>query len=535
MSTFLIRGGSVIDGSERPAVKADLQVIDGLIAKVGTVLKGDERGKIIDGSELTITPGFIDMHAHSDLAVLADPAHLAKVTQGVTLEVVGQDGLSYAPTDEQTQHEIREQLFGWNGDPENIEWNFKSIAEYLERIDKGTPVNVAYLIPHGNVRMLVKGSEPGIATASELHSMKAIVEQGMQEGAVGLSAGLTYTPAMYADDNELIALNSVVAKYGGYYCPHHRNYGRDFLKAVGDCLEISRLSKVALHLTHCHMSSPQFHGKTELLFDLLVKSEREGLDVSLDSYPYLAGMTYLHALLPSWVQAGGIQAMRMRLREPDVRTRVIHELLVTGSDGAHGNTLNFETIVIAGVEKAVDLVGMRLDEAARRAGKEPVDFYLDFLDAENYKVSAVLHAGYESNLRAIMQHPKHMVGSDGIMVGNRPHPRGFGTFARYLGVYGRDERVLSFEGAVARMTGRSAKRLKLADRGIVKEGYRADLVLLDRDKVIDRATYENPRLPATGFVHVWIDGIPTLWDGSRTNNLPGRAVRSNSLQSRKGS
>jgi len=525
LNTFVIRGASVIDGSERPAVKADLQVIDGVIATVGDVLKGDERGKVIDGSELTITPGFIDMHAHSDLAVISDHEHLAKVTQGVTLEVVGQDGLSYAPTNEQTQQEIREQLFGWNGNPTNVNWSFKSIAEYLNYVDKGAAVNVAYLIPHGNVRMLVKGSEPGLATPAELTAMQAIVEQGMKEGAVGLSAGLTYTPAMYADDNELVALNSVVAKFGGYYAPHHRNYGRDFLNAVSDCIEIAKASKAPLHLTHCHMSSPQFHGRTDLLFDLLDKGERDGAEITLDSYPYLAGMTYLHALLPSWVQAGGIETMRMRLREPEVRKKVIHELMVTGSDGAHGNTLNFETIVIAGVEKSLEFVGMRFDEAAKRAGKDPVEFYLDFLDAENYKVSAVLHGGHEPNVRSIMQHPKHMVGSDGILVGNRPHPRGYGTFARYLGVYGRDEGVLSFEGAVARMTGRSAKRLGLADRGLIKKGYRADLVLLHRDSVIDRSTYESPRSPAAGFVHVWVDGTATLWDGVRTDNLPGRAVR----------
>ncbi len=529
MSTFVIRGGSVIDGSERPAVKADLQVIDGVIATIGDVLKGDERGKVIDGSELTITPGFIDMHAHSDLAVISDHEHLAKVTQGVTLEVVGQDGLSYAPTSEQTQQEIREQLFGWNGNPANINWSFKSVADYLAYVDNGAAVNVAYLIPHGNVRMLVKGSEPGVATADELKAMQAIVEQGMKEGAVGLSAGLTYTPAMYADDNELIALNSVVARFGGYYCPHHRNYGRDFLTAVGDCIEIAKSSKAPLHLTHCHMSSPQFHGKTQLLFDLIAQGEQSGVDITLDTYPYLAGMTYLHALLPSWVQAGGIETMRMRLREPEVRKKVIHELMVTGSDGAHGNTVNFETIVIAGVEKALEFVGMRFDEAAKRAGKDPVEFYLDFLDEENYKVSAVLHGGHEPNVRSIMQHPKHMVGSDGILVGNRPHPRGYGTFARYLGVYGRDEHVLSFEGAVARMTGRPARRLGLSDRGLIKQGYRADLVLLHRDSVIDRSTYESPRTPAAGFVNVWIDGTPTLWDGVRTDNLPGQAVR-NSLK-----
>lgn len=524
MSSFVIRGAEVIDGSERKAFKADVQVIDGIIATVGDVLRGDERGKVIDGSSLTITPGFIDMHAHSDLAVLADHAHLAKVTQGVTLEVVGQDGLSYAPTNEATQQEIREQLFGWNGNP-TLEWDFKSIAEYLSKVDNGAAVNVAFLIPHGNVRMLVRGSEPGIATDAELTAMQAIVDQGMKEGAVGLSAGLTYTPAMYADDRELTALCSVISRYGGYYAPHHRNYGRDFLTAVTDCIEISRGSKAALHLTHCHMSSPQYHGKTELLFDLIAQGEHDGIDITLDTYPYLAGMTYLHALLPSWVQAGGIETMRKRLREPEVRKRVIHELMVTGSDGAHGNTLNFETIVIAGVDTALEFVGMRFDEAAKRAGKDPVEFYLDFLDAENYKVSAVLHGGHEPNVRAIMQHPKHMVGSDGILVGNRPHPRGYGTFARYLGVYGRDDHVLSFEGAVARMTGRPAARLKLVDRGLVKKGYRADLVLLDRNSVLDQSTYENPRVPASGFVNVWIDGTATLWEAGRTDNLPGRAVR----------
>ena len=285
-NTFTIRGADVIDGNDSPAKRQDLLVTNGVISQVGSILKGAEEGKVIDGSGLTVAPGFIDMHAHSDLAVLTDKQHLAKVTQGVTMEVVGQDGLSYVPSNPETLLELREQLFGWNADPSNLKWDFHSVSEYLSRVDKGSAVNIAYLIPHGSVRMLVRGNEPGVANENELKQMINLVETGMKEGAFGLSAGLTYTPAMYADDQEIIELCKVVAKYGGYYAPHHRNYGAKFLDAVSDCLDIARHSKSALHLTHCHMSHPDNHGKTELLFDQLDRAEKDGVDVTLDTYPY---------------------------------------------------------------------------------------------------------------------------------------------------------------------------------------------------------------------------------------------------------
>lgn len=528
-NTFTIRGATIIDGTGSAGVRADLLVINGKIAISGKILKGEEQGKIFDGSDLTVTPGFIDLHAHSDLAVLADKEHLAKVTQGVTLEVVGQDGLSYVPSDENTQSQLREQLYGWNGDPKGFNWNFQTVAEYLARVDEGAAVNVAYLIPHGSVRMMVKGNDEGFANKVELVKMAEIVNTGMQEGAIGLSAGLTYTPAMYAHDDELIHLCQVVAKYRGYYAPHHRNYGTKFLEAVDDCIEISRASGAPLHLTHCNMTAQIYHGKTELLFDKLSKAERDGLDITLDSYPYLAGSTYLHALLPSWVQAGGISVMRDRLQSKEVCEKVINALDVAGSDGNQGGIVDWKAVVVAGVEKSLDLVGVSIEEAAKSVGQKPSEFYLALIAKENYHASCIIFKGHEGNTRAIMQHPKHMVGSDGILTGNQPHPRGYGTFARYLGHYAREEKVLTFEGAVNRMTGRPAARIGLQDRGIIKEGMRADLVLLDAAAVIDRSTYAQPRLPAGGFEYVWIDGIATLAGGSRTSNLPGRAVRSQKL------
>ena len=527
-NTFTIRGATILDGTGAPGVRSDLLVINGKIAINGKILKGEEQGKIFDGSDLTVTPGFIDMHAHSDLAVLADKEHLAKVTQGVTLEVVGQDGLSYVPSNENTQALLRQQLHGWNGDPVGFKWNFHSVAQYLDRVDEGSAVNVAYLIPHGTVRMLVKGNEEGFADSNELAQMSELVESGMKEGAIGLSAGLTYTPAMYASDDELIHLCKVVAKHKGYYAPHHRNYGAQFLEAVDACIEISRASGSALHLTHCHMSAPVYHDKTELLFERIEKAEHVGIDITLDTYPYLAGSTYLHALLPSWAQAGGIDQMAQRLRSAEVRSRVIAALNTTGSDGNQGGVVNWKIIVVAGVEASLDLVGLSIEEAAKRNQQEPASFYLDLIAKENYRASCVIFSGHEGNVRSIMQHPKHMVGSDGILTGNRPHPRSYGTFARYLGHYAREEKVITFEGAINRMTGRPAARLGLADRGLIKEGMHADLVMLDAASVIDRSTYENPRLSAAGFEYVWIGGVATLAQGARTSNLPGQAIRSTS-------
>lgn len=207
--SFTIRGATVIDGSGSPGTKTDVVVIDGRIAEVGRILKGNERGRIIDATDLTLSPGFIDMHAHSDLAVISDPEHLAKVTQGVTLEVVGQDGLSYVPSNEETLAILREQLFGWNADPAGIEWNFRSVKDYLAVVDHGAAVNVAYLIPHGNVRMLACGNEPGEASSEQMAYQLALVEEGMLQGAVGMSAGLTYVPAMYASDKEISRLAAV--------------------------------------------------------------------------------------------------------------------------------------------------------------------------------------------------------------------------------------------------------------------------------------------------------------------------------------
>ena len=245
-------------------------------------------------------------------------------------------------------------------------------------------------------------------------------------------------------------------------------------------------------------------------------------------------MTYLHALLPSWCQAGSKQDLINRITHPQERLKIIDNLNVSGSDGNHGGTVNWPSIVIAGVTKTQNnkYVGQKLIDMAEREGKSPVDFYLDLIVDEDFRVNCILFAGYEPNVRAIMKHPKHMVGTDGILVGAKPHPRAYGTFARYLGVYAREEKVITMSGAIARMTSRPAKRLGLKDRGMVKVGYKADLVLFDATSVLDRSTYEDPKVSAQGFENVWIEGIPTLLGGKRTHHTPGHAIRSSAAATR---
>jgi N-acyl-D-amino-acid deacylase len=531
-----LAGGTVVDGTGRDRFRADVTIDSGRIVEVAPHPPGrgrrrhggDGRAQVVDVSGLVVAPGFIDMHAHSDLALLADPVHEAKVSQGVTLEVVGQDGLGYAPVDDDTIALLRRQLAGWNGDPPGLDWSWRSVGDYLRRIDGGAPVNAALLVPHGTVRLLAMGADDRPATSNELDRMCALVATGMREGAVGMSAGLTYTPGMYAGDDELVALCRVVAEAGGYYCPHHRSYGRDALAAYADQVAIARASGVRLHLAHAVLNFPENAGRADELLALVDDATASGVDISFDTYPYLAGSTYLHALLPSWVQAGGPDATLHRLRDGGVRQRLRHELEVTGTDGNHGLPVDWSVVVVSGVRdpRLRGTVGRSVAEVARASGTAPCDTYLQLLLDDSLGSSCLVHIGDESNIRCIMRHPRHTVGSDAILVGDRPHPRAWGTFPRYLGRYVREEGILALEECVRHMTGAPAARLGLADRGVVAPGYAADLVCFDPATIIDNGTYDEPRVRSSGIEHVLVNGSYVLESGVATGRLAGRAIRS---------
>lgn len=522
-----LTGGSVVDGTGRPASRADVVVDDGRIVSVDAPSTRHHTGQTLDVTGLVVCPGFIDMHAHSDLAVVDDPAHTAKVWQGVTLEVVGQDGLSYAPVTDATLPVLLEQLIGWNGSPD-VEPDWRTVGEYLARVDAGAPVNVAYLVPHGTVRLAVLGADDRAPAAGELDRMVALVAQGMADGAMGLSAGLTYTPAAYATDDELVALCRPVHDHGGYYCPHHRNYGSRAVESYLDCLDIARRADVALHLAHCHVSYPRNAGRAGDLLDAVDgAAARSGLDVTLDSYPYTVAATYLAALLPSWVHAGGPDAARARLSDPGVRERLLHEMETVGGDGCHGVPVDWSTVTVSGVtEPALSwAVGHSLAALGETRRQRPGQLCCDLLLADRLRSGCLVEIGDEDNVRTIMRHRAHTGGSDGILVGARPHPRGWGTFPHYLGGYVRELGVLTLEECVAHLTSRPARRLGLRDRGVVRPGAWADLVVFDPATVAATATYEQPQRQPDGIHHVLVNGRFTLRDGRRTDRRPGRAIR----------
>ncbi|GAA2343411.1 D-aminoacylase [Saccharopolyspora halophila] len=523
---LIIRGAHIVDGDGGPRYFADVGISAGRIAEIGHRLSAE---RSIDAGGLVLAPGFVDMHAHSDLQLLAEPDHTAKVSQGVTLEVIGQDGLSYAPVDDETLATLRQQIAGWNDDPPGFDWNWRSVAEYLDRLDEGIATNAAYLVPQGTLRLLCAGYEDRPVTADELDRMREVLAESLRQGAFGMSSGLTYTPGMYADTAELTALCEVVAAHGGFYSPHHRSYGAGALQAYAEMLEVAERSGCPLHLAHATMNFGVNEGRASELLTMLDRAIDDGRDVTLDSYPYLPGATSLHALLPSWAMAGGVSSTLDRLRDPGQRARIRHELEITGSDGCHGVPVEWDTIVISGVREPgnAHLVGRSVADAARAAAEQPTEFYLDVLINEQLGSSCLMHVGHEDNVRAIMRHRAHTGGSDGLLVGARPHPRSWGTFPRYLGHYVRETGVLELEECVAHLTSRPADRLGLTDRGRIRAGNVADLVLFDPDEVADTATFEEPRQQAAGIPHVLVGGVAVIQDGHRTDALPGRALRKN--------
>ncbi len=377
------------------------------------------------------------------------------------------------------------------------------------------------------VRALVVGWDDVPATAADIVAMQEIVRTAMGQGAVGLSAGLTYTPGMYADSAELLALCACVGELGGFFAPHHRSYGKGALEAYAEMIDLTTRARCPLHLSHATMNFAPNKGRAGELLAMLDAAIDAGADISLDTYPYLPGATTLSAVLPSWSSAGTQDDTLARLRDPAALRRIREDLEVNGSDGCHGVVAEWDTIEISGVRRPElgEAVGRTVAQLAAARGAEPFDVFVDLLVRDDLGTGILQHVGHEENVQAIMRHRRHTGGSDGLLVGGKPHPRAWGTFPRYLGHYCRELGVFSLEECVGHLTGRAAVRLRLSDRGLVRTGYAADLVLLDPDTVAATATYDDPRRPAVGIPFVFVNGRLAIDDGRRTDETAGRALR----------
>ncbi len=523
---ILIRNCRIVDGTGRDAMPGEIGICDGRIGVVASNCLGTA-ARVIEAAGMVACPGFIDMHTHSDLMLLAEPGAHAKIMQGVTTEVIGQDGLSYAPVTDATLPQFRAAFKGINGDPPGLAWDWRSVAEFLAHFDRRTAVNVAMLAPHGNIRAAVLGMDDRKASATELEQMTRLLEQAMDDGAFGLSTGLTYAPCSYADTAELVALCRATARHGGFFAPHLRSYGADMDAAVREAFEISAAAQCPLHLTHFQASFSTGKGKAGFYLQQIHEARRQGLDVTLDAYPYLAGSTFLAGLLPSWVHAGGEAQLRKRLSDPAIRTKIRHEMEVVGADGMHKVPVDWAVIVVSDVGSAprADWVGLSLAAIAQRTGRAAFDCYADLILESDLAATCLAFIGHEENLQAFLRDPQFMGSSDGILVGARPHPRAWGAFARFLARYVRELGVLKLEECVRKLTSVPAARLGLADRGCLRPGYWADVVIFDPDTVQDTATFENPRSYPDGIPYVIVNGVLVKDNGQHTGATPGHALR----------
>jgi N-acyl-D-amino-acid deacylase len=541
---ILISNAILVDGTGADRRPADV-LLDGpviaAVAGAGTLTAAETGAdRTIDATGLVLSPGFIDMHAHSDLQLLVNRDHYAKLSQGVTTELLGQDGLSYAPVDDATLAGVREKIAGWNDNPADFDWNWRTVGEYLDRLDAevagadGTTgriaTNAAYLVPQGTVRAMVMGFAEGAPTPDQQQQMQDVIRAAMEEGAVGMSSGLTYTPGMYAQTEELAGLCRTVGELGGFYAPHHRSYGKGALGAYTEMIGLSRDTGCALHLSHATMNFAENKGRAGELLGLIDEALDDGVDITLDTYPYLPGATTLSAILPSWASSGGTEATLERLKNPETKAKIRESVEIYGSDGCHGVVAEWDTLEISGVQNPAlaDYVGKTIKDIAAEANLEPFDVFVQILIDDRLGTGILQHVGHEENVQAIMKHRTHTGGSDGLLVGAKPHPRAWGTFPRYLGHYSRDLGLLSLEETVHHLSGRPAARLKLHQRGLVREGCAADVVLFDPETVRDEATFENPRQAASGIQYVFVNGTAAIDGGRPTGARAGRALRRSS-------
>jgi N-acyl-D-amino-acid deacylase len=513
----------VVDGTGAPPRRADVLVAGDRIVVVGADLTWT--GEVVDAGGLMVAPGFIDTHSHSDLRVLADRDLPMKVMQGITLDVLGQDGISVAPVREEDVEQVRRQLAGLLGDPD-VERPWRSVKEYLDVLDRGSGLNLSYLVPHGAVRAGAMGLEQRAPTPGELQHMAGAVGRAMDEGALGLSTGLIYPPCCYGDADELVALCREVAQRDGVFVVHMRSESDRILGALDEMLDVARRSGVHLHISHFKIAGRDNWDRVDELIARVRAARLEGLRVTADQYPYVAGSTMFGAILPPWAHSGGVEETLKRLASPEERTRMRAEILTR----APQDWDNFwkwtgpEGIVLSDVPsgKHPEIVGKTVAQAAGET--DPLEFAFELLLGERMGVSMISFSQDEEVAARIMKEPYVNVCTDGLL-GGRPHPRAFGTYPRILGRYVREKQALTLEEAVRKMTSQAADAMHLPDRGRLQAGQAADIVVFDAAQILDHATFAEPMQLSTGIEHVIVGGVPVVLGGKGTGARPGRVVR----------
>ena len=526
MDDLVIRNGMILDGSGSEAFAGDVVIRGSRITAVGGRYTGTAR-RTLDVQGLTVAPGFIDVKTHSDFTLPYAPRADSKVHQGVTTEVLGHCGFSVAPAVRGRAGLLQEYLAGfapW------IDVKETTFAEYMATFPP-TAVNVVMQVGHNTLRLMTSGMDDRRPTSDEMERMIQLLEEGLAAGALGLSSGLFTAPGSFANPQEMLALVRVVRRHGGTYATHLRSEAGAIFEAVREAIHIAEQSGVHVQMVHMKLSGLDNRGRAPALLAEIDAARARGVRVDCDVYPYTCAANPLRNLLPLWVQEGGVQAMLARLGNADVRRRVARELDDQGLT-SFGRISSWDAVSVSTSRTRSADAGRSLAALAREAGREPIDFIADLLTADQGATFVVVCSIDEADVQALLASPAFLIGSDGRAVAQdsvagqgRPHPRFYGTFPRVLGHYTRELGVLSLPDAIHKMTGRSAEVLGLADRGLLRPGYCADITVFDASTVIDRATYDEPHRLPLGIPTVLVNGTVVVESGQHTGLLPGRVLR----------
>ncbi len=523
---ILIKGGEVVDGTGAPPRRADVAVAQGRVAAVGDLSnwRGDE---VIEADGLVVAPGFIDMHTHSDISLLVNGRAESKLRQGVTTEVIGMCGWSPAPAPESRREAMIREVGAW---ARELEWTWGGFGDYLAALKRaGTSVNVAPVVGHGAVRAAVMGEEGRAPTTAELAAMRREVELALEAGAFGFSTGLVYAPGMWAETEEIIALAEPVGRQGGIYFSHIRSESDRLMEAIEEAIRIGRETGASVQIAHLKAEGQRNWGKTEQALARIEAARAEGVEVSYDCYPYPAWNTGLGQMLPAWAREGGAERMVERLLDKETRDRIIAFMRQAAAEDPG----RWERRLISSAQSETGRAaqGRTIAQIAEQQGRDPEQVVIGLLIAERGRVGMVGFGMCEEDVKRVVSHPVGMIGSDaaarapyGVLGEEHPHPRAYGTFARVLGKYVREEGALSLDAAVHKMTGLAAAKLGLDDRGRLAEGLAADICVFDPTAITDRATFEQPQQYADGIAYVIVNGVIELAGEEHRDRRPGKVL-----------
>jgi N-acyl-D-aspartate/D-glutamate deacylase len=524
---LVITNGKVVNGSGELWIPADVAVVKDTIVQVGRIEDKEKKARrTIDAKGLTVSPGFIDIHSHSDYSLLVDGTAQSKIRQGVTTEVLG-EATSAGPVQGKASKDTGEY---------NIQADWETLGGYFRRLEKsGISVNVASYVGATQVRSCVLGDESRPATSDELAKMKQLVTEAMQDGAFGLSSSLIVPPDTYLTTEELVEMASAVKPYGGIYSSHIRGEGETIMQAIKEAITIGEKAQVPVDVIHLKIADKRLWGRMKEVCALMEEARSRGVRVTANQYPYIAGQNDLVALIPPWAMEGGRSHMLERLNDPKLRARMEKDIY-GGVKGWYDHYLSmqgWDGAVVASVKREKNKIyeGKSVAEIAKSLNKRPTDAVFDLLKEEGGSVPTIYFVISEDDLRFAMQVPWVSIGSDGtavrpdgILGTGKPHPRWYGTFPRVLGKYVREEKVISLEDAIRKMTSLNAEKLGIPDRGLLKEGMKADITIFDAEKVIDKATFGNPHQYPEGIQYVIVNGTVVVDKGQHVGTKPGKVL-----------